>query len=87
MAENINVPKWRHGDCGQTDAEWKIGTDGGRAKGEKFATAEFAGGEIISGLPSFLPSTAVDMDWRDRVGGGVVIMIRGITLLGRLAVD
>ena len=37
--------------------------------------------------PSFLPSTAVDMDWRDRVGGGVVIMIRGITLLGRLAVD
>ena len=39
-----------------------------KAEGKKFATAEFARGEIISGPPSPLPPS-VDMDWRDRVGG------------------
>ena len=41
-----------------------------KAEGKKFATAEFARGEIISGPPSpLLRPCSVDMDWRDRVGG------------------
>ena len=66
VAENINVPEWRHGDRGQ----WKIRRGKERrqkAEGKKFATAEFARGEIISG--PFLRPCSVDMDWRDRVGG------------------
>ena len=67
VAESINVPEWRHGDRGQTmgaaGVEDRKSERRLKAEGKKFATAEFARGEIISGPPS------VDMDWRDRVGG------------------